>query len=363
MRIRSRAVAVPAALLAAIVLAVPAGSAAQEKKKEQKLDKDQQKEVQTVVKIVDDVLAGQPAPADFPMTFQYHFQKARDQRTFIPVTMVFPQEQIANPSVVFYVRAMARGAAAPAAPNGDPAKQNDEAKQDEKQDEKKGRPEYPFEDVRFLDLKAPENGQYRVTRAVSLPAGEYDLYLLMRERTPKDKKAPAPKGSMVKQAVTVPDFWSSELMTSSIILSNKAEQLTAPPSEADMVANPYVFGMTRLTPSLDNKFSKKDELSIIFLIYNTATKEGGKPDVKVEYNFHQKQAGGGDKFFNRTEPQNFNAQTLPPQFDAAAGHQLVGGLSIPLASFPEGEYRLEIKITDVAGNKTKTENVNLSIAP
>ncbi len=354
MRIRSRAGAVSVALLAALVLAVPA--AAQEKKKEQKLDKDQQREVQTVVKIVDDVVAGQPAPADFPMAFQYHFQKARDQRTFIPVTMVFPQDQVANPSMVFYVRAVARGAAAPA-----PAPANGDEKA--KQDEKKGRPEYPFEDVRFIDLKAPENGQYRVTRAVSLPAGEFDIYVLMRERTPKDKKAPAPKGSVVKQAVTVPDFWSSELMTSSVILSNKAEQLTAPPTEADMTANPYVFGMTRLTPSLDNKFSKKDELSIIFLIYNTVTKEGGKPDVKVEYNFYQKPASGPEKFFNRTEPQNFNAQTLPPQFDAAAGHQLVGGLSIPLASFPEGDYRLEIKITDVAGNKTKTESVNLSIAP
>jgi hypothetical protein len=353
MRIRSRAVAASVALLAAFVVAVPAGSAAQEKKKDAKLDKDQQKEVQTVVKIVDDVVGGQPTPTDFPMAVQYHFQKARDQRTFIPVTMVFPQDQITNPSVVFYVRAVARGAAPAAAP-ADGA--------EAKQDEKKGRPEYPFEDVRFIDLKSPENGQYRVIRAVSLPAGEYDLYVMMRERTPKDKKAPAAKGSLVKQALTVPDFWSSELMTSSIILSNKAEQLTAPPSEADMAANPYVFGMTRLTPSLDNKFSKKDELSIIFLIYNTVPTPAGKPDVKVEYNFHVK-AGGAEKFFNRTEPQNFNAQTLPPQFDAAAGHQLVGGLSIPLASFPEGDYRLEIKITDVAGNKTKTESVNLSILP
>ena len=355
MRIRARAVAVFGAMLAAFVLAVPVESAAQQqdKKKEAKLDKAQQQEVQTVVKIVDDAVAGQPAPSDFPVTLQYHFQKARDQRTFMPVTIVFPQDQITNTSVVYYVRVVGRGANAAAAADGE---------KDAKQDEKKGRPEYPFEDVRFIDLKAPENGQYRVTRAVSVPPGEFDLYLLMRERTPKDKKAAAPKASLFKQTVTVPNFWSEELMTSSIILSNKAEQLNAPPSEADMAANPYVFGMTRLTPSLDNKFSKKDELSIIFLIYNTAAAQGGKPDVKVEYNFHQK-TGTGEKFFNRTEPQSFNAQTLPPQFDAAAGHQLVGGLSIPLASFPEGDYRLEIKITDVAGNKTKTESVNLSIAP
>lgn len=354
MRIRSRAVAVVGALLAAFVLAVPAGSAAQQdKKKEVKLDKDQQRELQTVVKVLDDVVAGQPAPADFPMTLQYHFQKARDQRTYMPIVLVLPQDRVTNTSVVYYVRAVARGAAAPPAANGE----------NEKQEQAKGRPEFPFEDVRFVDLKAPENGQYRLTRAVSLPPGEFDLYVLVRERTPKDKKAAPPKGALVKQAVTVPNFWTNELMTSSVILSNKAEQLNAPPSEADLAANPYVFGMTRLTPSIDNKFSKKDELSIIFVVYNTAAAQTGKPDVKVEYNFYQKPAGGAEKFFNRTEPQAFNAQTLPPEFDAAAGHQLVGGLSIPLASFPEGDYRLEIKVTDVAGNKTKTENVNLSIAP
>ncbi|HSK09479.1 MAG TPA: hypothetical protein VK911_07875, partial [Vicinamibacterales bacterium] len=274
------------------------------------------------------------------------------------LTVAFPEAQIGNPSVVYYIRVVERTPATPAPAAA--AKPGED--RNEKQAEKPTRPEYPFEDIRFTELKAPEGGQYRITRAISVPPGEFDIYLLVKERTPKDKKAPAPKASLLKQAVSVPDYWSNELMTSSIILSSRAEQLTAPPSEAEMAANPYVFGTTRVTPSLDNRFSKKDELSIIFLVYNAVAASGGKPDVKVEYNFHQK-ADGGEKFFNRTEPQLFNATTLPPQFDAAAGHQLVGGLSIPLASFPEGDYRLEIKITDAAGNKTKTENVNLSVTP
>ncbi len=362
MRIRSRAVAVSMALLAALVLAVQTGAAAQEKKKEVKLDKDQQKEVQTVVKIVDDVLAGQPAPADVPLTLNYHFLKSSDaaRRTFMPVTITFPQGTLTNSSLVYFLRVVGRSAQ----PAGDPPKASagDPPKASEEQD-KKGRPEYPFEDLSFMELPAAENGQHRVMRSIFAPPGEVDVYILLKERASKDKKAPAAKVSVLKQTVSVPNFWSGDLMTSSVILSNKAEQLTAPPSGSEMAANPYVFGMTRLTPSLDHKFSKKDELSIIFLIYNTVATQGGKPDVKVEYNFYQKPAGGPEKFFNRTEPQAFNAQTLPPQFDAAAGHSMVGGLSIPLASFPEGDYRLEIKITDVAGNKTKTESVTLSIVP
>jgi hypothetical protein len=67
--------------------------------------------------------------------------------------------------------------------------------------------------------------------------------------------------------------------------------------------------------------------------------------VQVEYNFHQRLAEG-EKYFNKTAPQLLNAQTLPAEFSVAAGHQLPGSLVVPLASFPSGEYRLEIKVTD-----------------
>ena len=64
-----------------------------------------------------------------------------------------------------------------------------------------------------------------------------------------------------------------------------------------------------------------------------------------------------------TNPQNLNAQTRPPQFDFAAGHQLQSGQAVPLASFPEGDYRLEIKITDKIANKTLTRDVTFTVTP
>src|SRR5438046_2390252 len=98
------------------------------------------------------------------------------------------------------------------------------------------------------------------------------------------------------------------------------------------------------------------------LIYNPKVDANNKPDVSVEYNFYQKQTGGAEKFFNKTNPQNLNAQTLPPQFDLASGYQLQSGQAVPLASFPEGDYRLEIKITDKVGNKSLTRDVNFSVS-
>ena len=34
---------------------------------------------------------------------------------------------------------------------------------------------------------------------------------------------------------------------------------------------------------------------------------------------------------------------------------------VPLGSFPEGDYRLEVKVTDKLGNKTITENVPFTV--
>ena len=34
---------------------------------------------------------------------------------------------------------------------------------------------------------------------------------------------------------------------------------------------------------------------------------------------------------------------------------------MPLASFPEGDYRLEIKVTDKIANKTLTREVNFTV--
>ena len=79
-----------------------------------------------------------------------------------------------------------------------------------------------------------------------------------------------------------------------------------------------------------------------------------------QYGFHQKTADG-EKFFNKTEPQAnlMNAETLPPQFDLAVGHQLTGSLAVPLASFPEGDFRLELKVSDKVSGKERDARVDL----
>ena len=98
---------------------------------------------------------------------------------------------------------------------------------------------------------------------------------------------------------------------------------------------------------------------MFLLIYNAKVNESNAPDVTVEYSFYAIQ-NGAEKFFNKTNPQALNAQTLPPGFDPAAG--MTNGQTVPLASFPEGDYRLEIKITDKLTTKSLTREMKFSVS-
>jgi hypothetical protein len=65
--------------------------------------------------------------------------------------------------------------------------------------------------------------------------------------------------------------------------------------------------------------------------------------------------------FNRTPTQTLSEKTLPPNFDPEMGHQLMTGQGVPLQSFPEGDYRLEIKITDNKAQKSVTRDVLFTV--
>ena len=89
-----------------------------------------------------------------------------------------------------------------------------------------------------------------------------------------------------------------------------------------------------------------------------------KPNMTVDFSFSRKLPEGGEKFFNRTEPEELSASTLPPTLDFSAGPQpLPGSLQVPLASFPEGDYHLEIKMVDKVSGKSVSRDVTFTVAP
>ena len=350
------------AVFALVLLAVCASSLVlgAQSKDDKKKEEAQKKEIQNIVKTVDDLAAGQPAANDLSLTWlREDVLKAQGNKEYVPFTVQIDPSKVSGGMVAFYWRVVSKTPPAPPAPEA--------GKKDDKKDKdnNKGRKtDYAYEDISFVPVTAGQTS-LRISRSFTVPGGSYDVYLVAKEPTPDKapKNAPPPKLSAIKQTVIVPEFWGAELATSSVIVAARIDPLPAPLTPQQQSDRPYALGTMEIVPTFETKFTKKAELSTFMLIYNPKVDSGNKPDVSVEYNFYQKLAGAPEKFFNKTNPQNLNAQTLPPNFDFAAGHQLQSGQAVPLASFPEGDYRLEIKITDKLANKTLTREVSFTVSP
>jgi len=347
-RVLTLAVAV-ATLAGAPVLVAQQNTQQPNRRDQERRSQQEQRDIQALVQMVDAVAAGkQPAPADIGLQWEgNHFLRGADGSTYIPFTVAVDATKLAAPGTAFYVRVVSKNATpAPA------AEQNNRGRNQQQP----APVVYPWDNVNFVDVRADG----KVSRAIALKPGEYEVFVAIKEKSPLEpqRNQPPAKAGLLRRDLTVPDFNAPNLAISSVFIGSM-EQLTAPLTPEQQQENPYTFGNMRVVPSTDFKLKKSGELEVLFWIYGTQ-QTNGKPDVQVDYNFHQKTAEG-EKYFNKTAPQVLNASTLPPQFDVAAGHQLPGSLVVPLMSFPAGEYRLEIKLTDKLSGKTLTYNANFTV--
>ncbi|PYR54366.1 MAG: hypothetical protein DMF95_00495, partial [Acidobacteria bacterium] len=269
-------------VFALLVLVMFASSIAlfAQKKDDKKQDEAQKKEIQNIVKIVDDLTAGQP----------------QGNKEYVPFTVSIDPSKLGGGNVAFYWRVVSKARAAPSAEPAAGQKKDD--KKDKDKDKGK-KPDYAYEDISFVPLAVGQNPM-RISRSFTVPAGSYDVYLVAKEPTPDKapKNAPAPKTSAIKQTVTVPDFWNNEFATSSVIIAQRIDPLAAPLTPQQQADRPYALGQMEILPTFDTKFTKKAELSTFMLIYNPKVDKDNKPDVSIEYNFYQKQSGAPEKFFN-----------------------------------------------------------------
>jgi hypothetical protein len=335
--VRRRVLALAIAAAFATVSATAFAEQRGDQKNQPKRSKQEQQEIAQVVKVVDAVMAGEPAPGDIQMSLTPFFLKSQEQRTFVPFVLTVNGAPASDAAL--YIRVV------------NPA---------ETPDPKAKKIEYPWDDIHFLSQAQVNAAQGRIHRVFMAPPGTYDVYVAMKERLPE--KAPRDaqaKMGVLKTQVTVPDFWNGDLTTSSIIVADNVNVLTAMPSPEEARERPFVFGAQELIPAADMEFAKDDQLATFFQVYNAGLDEAGKPNLVLEYNFHRTE-GGAEKFFNKTAPQAVNASMLPPTFDPSK-FPVPGGIEVPLKSFPEGEYRLEIKVTDKVSGKVVTRDVNFTV--
>ena len=321
--------------LAAFLFAAPAAGqddAARE------LEDWEREELQALVEAVGDALEGDAATED-PLELQPSFVKGTDGNTYVPFTLAVDRERIDSETVVVYLYVDDRALA-----------------ESEDADDR----EAIFEDAYFVEVDRGDD-PVRLSRAFSVPGGNYDVYVAVRDSLGEDADdgdRDARPLMVFRAPVTVPDLWTADLQTSTVFVG-QIEQLSAPLSPQEQIEQPYTFGPLRIIPKQGESFGRQEELSLLMMVYNPQLADD-MPNVTVEFNFHSI-TEDGEEFFNKTTPQEFNAQTLPPGFSVAAGHQVVAGQSIPLRLFPAGDYRLEVIVMDNAAGSSVTRNVNFTV--
>ena len=345
-------------MCATVVLLTASSVAAQDTPGGGDLEEWQRQELQSLVEVVSAALSGQIVPAEDPFEFRPDFLKGTDGNAYVPFTLSIDQSKVRASSLAMYLIVVdPLMMPAPAATDDD----------DGDADETPPVPAMPpavFEDAYFAEVTAGGTEPVEISRAFLAPGGEYDVYLAIRDSSggeeAEDQTAAAAPVMMLRKRVSIPDLWDGTLQTSTVLIAEVVEPLDAPLTPEQQMLSPYTLGTTRIVPKFDRSFGKQEELSLIFLVYNPGLRDESKPDVTIEYNFHQ-QTADGEEFFNKTNPQQFNDQTLPPGFDLTLGHQIVAGQTVPLSLFPAGDYRLEIKVTDNARSSEVIQNLTFTV--
>ena len=296
-------------------------------------------------------------PADFTLTWHHDFLKAQTG-TFVPFVVTIAPRMARASAALLYVRA-----ARPAQPASDGRRRAPAGE---------GSVLHPFEEIYPVDLS---DQPVRIARGFALPAGEYQVTVVVRER--EDQRGRRRLAAVLRQPLIVPDYATGTLATSTIMLAARLTVLPEPPPASTLVERPYVIGTREIEPASDSSFRPSEELIVVFLVYNPSVTPDRQFDLEVEYHFFRKSRAGpgdqqpgvpaglsalpGERYFNRTEPQRFNAAILGPPFDPGAGQPVMAGQGVPLAGFPEGEYRLLIRVTDLISKRSLVREVAFTV--
>ena len=347
-----------ATLLLTCTVAIADASSVQnriERRSQDRLEEARRREGEALLNLADAAMAGR-APSDFSIQWSNDFFKAQTG-TFVPFTVTVDRSNLTAATALMYVRAARRDAL--------PTRGRSAVVR------------YPFDIIFPVELSAPAGQPVRITRGFAVAPGDYDVYVALRERAadPVDSDRRL-KGAVLKQALTVPDFWTAELATSTVMLADRIDEVATPVSGDDVVERPYLIGKNEVHRSTGVTFRRDRELIVVFLIYNPTVSPDKSFDIEVDYHLFRRDAAAaaenasvetghpparaGERYVTRTTPQRFKPATMGADYDPIAG-PILAGQGILLSSFQAGEYRLGITVTDLMSRHSLSRDVTFTV--
>ena len=332
-----------ASLLFLAILAASAHAGAPQgtpQRDQTRIDEALRREGEAVIELANTAMEGRARPGDFSLDWRNDFLKAQPG-TFVPFTVSVDATIRATVGALMYVRVVARSAAP------DPRRRG---------------AVFPYETIFPLEMTGSGVQPVRVQRGFAVAPGRYTVYVVVRERPgeTRGRREPKPKASVLVQDLEVPDFWTGELTTSTVILADRVETLATPVSPARLEEDPYVVGTSRIYPASSTVYRRGTELIVVFLIYNPRVGTDKHFDVQVDYHLYRKNREG-ERYVTRTNPQRFTPSMMGPYYDPGSGQPVLAGQGILLSEFETGEYRLGITVTDLLSRKTVARDVAFTV--
>jgi hypothetical protein len=296
----------------------------------------QQFDTGVLVTLVDNVAgAVEPAP-DMEVAIEWVSNdslRAGPGLTYVPFSVSIDDTALQTPDVALYVRAVEKNA--PPTPDGE-------------------LPTYDWDAIGFPTLDADG----RLTRFMTLEPGEYDVFVAVKRRSVDAASAEAPPFGLLRYDLSVPDYDSEQLSTSSFIRFTVFDQLPGQPTDEQLEENPYIFGTNRFVRLLSTDYSQAGQIGFLFFIYGADTDDAGMPDMGVEFTFNEVTADGTE-LFTRMDPIEFTSENFPPEYPMETGIFVANGA--PLGSFTPGDYLLQVMVTDRAADETVVHDVNFTV--
>ena len=181
------------------------------------------------------------------------------------------------------------------------------------------------------DFQTYVNHKSVYQKAVPLRPGRYKLSVVVKD------DLNGHMGSM-ELGIRVPHFEEDKLSNSSLILADLIQQLPT-----NLVGTgPFVIGGTKVRPSVNQTFTRDQNLGIYMQVYNLGVDpKTHKPAGQVQYDILK----DGKTILTKTE----ETAQLPN-----ASQQLTLEKVMPLRSLQPGRYTVQIRVTDNVKNQTLT---------
>jgi hypothetical protein len=199
-----------------------------------------------------------------------------------------------------------------------------------------------FSDTVKLDLKKKElkefsKGPFTYQNTFDIAPGTYQLKLVLSSGGQKFGKYEMP--------LVIEPFDGQKFHLSGLALSDQMQpvsQLTADLGEALLEERtPLVVNGVELIPSPDNRFKRGEKVGLYVEVYEPLMMNPYPPRVGILYSLVDR----------KTNQQVYTSNTVPIDANAEKNNPVIPvGVLLPLEKLQAGDYRIEVRARDAAGN-------------